>query len=72
MNDAALRSPITALSEPRLSALDDLWVEMGRFHNSGNTAGAGAICALPWPTLPPPRPTDVLGPLEPVKEATLG
>jgi hypothetical protein len=70
MDDAALRSPATALSEARLDALSDLWAEMGRFHNDSTTAGSGPAIALPWPALPPPRPLNILEQFESIDNAT--
>jgi len=72
MGQKALRPPATALSEARLDALSDLWAEMGRFHNDSTTAGSGPAIALPWPIRPPPRPDNVLEPLESIDATTFG
>jgi len=58
MGQEALHLNVTALSEPRLSALDELWAEMGRYHNTSTTVAPPA-CPLPWPVhRPEPRRSD--------------
>lgn len=52
MGQDALHLNMAALSEPRLSALDELWAEMGRYHNA-STAVAPPACPQPWPVHQP-------------------
>lgn len=52
MGQEALHLNMTALSEPRLSALDELWAEMGR-HCDGTTTVAPPAYPLPWPVHQP-------------------
>lgn len=72
MNDAALRSPVTALSGARLGALEDMWAEMGQFRNDSTTACDGPAIVFPWPILPPPCQSTACAVLELIDEATLG